>query len=251
MRIEFNRSFSIPDLRMSAESKELLMLWISPGTFTMGSPVSELGHAYEDGLPFRATLSRGFWLGQYQVTQAQWLALMNKNPSHFQLVSLNHPVENVSWYDVLDFCNRLNQLFASDLPAGYHFSLPTQMQWEYACRAGTQTLYYSGNSEADLARVAWYGRNSGNQTHPVGEKEPNAWGLYDMHGNVEEWCYDFMQDYPTGQATDWVGEKQGPIREFRGGAWSAHDNLGLRSASNAGGPPDSRKPWIGFRLCLR
>jgi formylglycine-generating enzyme required for sulfatase activity len=252
MKTDLGHSFSVPDLQLPGRAKELIMLWIPPGTFMMGSPENEPGHAYEDALPFEAALSRGFWLGQYEVTQAQWQAVMHNNPSHFQSDGLNRPVETVSWHDALAFCNQLTQRLDNALRAGYRFSLPTQMQWEYACRAGTQTLYHSGDSDADLLRVAWCAENSDGQTHPVGDKEPNAWGLYDMHGNVGEWCYDAAEDYPEGQVTDWIGNGDGSCRSLRGAAWgsSCHPgNFGVSRSACA--EPETKRAWIGFRLCLR
>jgi len=252
MKINLEHSFSVPNLQLPADTKELIMSWISPGTFIMGSPTEEPGHAWEDALPFEATLRHGFWLGCYEVTQAQWQAIMHNNPSWFQVNSSNHPVENVSWHDALAFCNQLNRQLDNTRPAGYQFSLPTEMQWEYACRAGTQTLYHSGNSEADLLRVAWCAANSEGHPHSVGEKEPNAWGLYDLHGNVGEWCYDSPSDYPSSPVADWISSGNGYLRSLRGGAWggACHPgNFGVSRFSCA--EPETKRPWIGFRLCLR
>ncbi len=228
------------------------MLWISPGTFMMGGRENEPGFLPEDEQPFLVTLTKGFWLGQFPVTQAQWEAVMQDNPSQFQLDGSDHPVENVSWDDVLVFCDRLNQRLIRALPVGYLFILPTEAQWEFACRAGTQTMYHSGESEADLARIAWYAGNSDEQTHPVGRKEANQWGLYDMHGNVYEWCYDAPGDYPGRPVTDWEGRGEDSMRVIRSGAWGTpFENGQLRSAHRGWGSPDTRRPWIGFRLCLR
>jgi formylglycine-generating enzyme required for sulfatase activity len=178
--------------------------------------------------------------------------LCQRTDRHFQLQGLNCPVENVSWYDALAFCDQLNQRLINQPPLGYRFSLPTEAQWEYACRAGTQTLYYSGDTEADLARVAWYASNSDQQTHPVGEKEPNAWGLYDMHGNVYEWCHDSPSDYPDISVVDWVGEGDGLVRVVRSGSWGTpNGDYQFRATSRGCVEPDSKRPWIGFRLCLR
>lgn len=251
--IKLGQAFQVPGLDLPAEAKDLIMQWIPPGSFMMGSQEDEPGYeASVDEAPFLATLSKGFWLGKYPVTQAQWQAIMQNNPSHFQLSGANRPVENVTWFDAISFCDQLNQRLSRDLPGGYQFSLPTEMQWEYACRAGAQTPYYSGNTEADLARVAWYAGNSDEQTHPVGEKEANSLGLYDMHGNVEEWCHDAPSDYPHISVSDWEGKGSGLVRAFRGGSWKAiRDHGDLRAACRSGGPPDIRRSWIGFRLCLR
>lgn len=250
--IELNCSFHI-DLRLSVNAKPLSMLWISPGTFMMGNRENEPGYdSYGDEPIFLATVSRGFWIGQYLVTQAHWQSVMGCNPSHFQDDNLDLPVETINWYEATTFCEELNKRFANELPRGYRFNLPTEMQWEYACRAGTQTPFYSGSSENDLARVAWYASNSGDQTHPVGEKDANAWGLYDMHGNVLEWCYDAYLPYPTVPITDWIGEGKDIVRVIRGGGWRAtYADGGQRSGYRGGGQPDIKQSWIGFRLCLR
>ncbi len=255
MSIRFENSFDLSAIQLSPESKELSLIWISPGTFIMGSHKEDVGYdPLEDEPPFQGIISKGFWLGKYPVTQSQWLSVMGQNPSHFlQPDGFNHPVENVSWYDAVNFCDQINTLFISELPAKYRFSLPTEMQWEYACRAGTQSSFYSGDSESDLRRVAWYAGNSDKQTHVVGEKSPNAWGLYDMHGNVLEWCYDLQAPYPKGSVTDYsIGKGSNLIRVLRGGGWGESYNTGgLRSASRGGGPPEIKQPWIGFRICLR
>jgi formylglycine-generating enzyme required for sulfatase activity len=153
----------------------------------------------------------------------------------------------------MSFCDELNKLLVHALPRGYGFSLPTEAQWEYACRAGTQTVYHSGNSLADLSKVAWHGGNSSEHPHPVGEKEPNAWGLYDMHGNIGEWCYDVPSDYPDAPAVDWVGkETVYDLRCNRGGAWSTRPSDPIhRCSCRCWLPPEWRLVWLGFRLALR
>ncbi len=142
------------------------------------------------GVPKLVKIPGRVWsIGKYEVTQKEYQAVMGVNPSHFK-GDENRPVENVSWYDAQAFCKKLTERerAAGRLPAGYKYTLPTSKQWEIACRAGTTTKYCSGNTEADLSRVAWWKVNSGDKTHPVGTKEPNAWGIHDMHGNVREWC---------------------------------------------------------------
>ncbi len=251
--VETGFQFNLSNLKLSPGAKQLRMFWIPPGTFLMGSHVEDPGYdPLEDELFFRAAVSEGFWLGQYPVTQACWMAVMKTNPSHFQNGGVNRPVENVSWHDAMAFCEQLNRRWADGLPAGFRFSLPTEMQWEYACRAGTQTPFYGGESESDLARTAWYAGNSGNQTHPVGEKEPNAWGLHDMLGNVLEWCYDTPEPYPPGPLVDWIGQGKGIARALRGSGYGeTYESGGARCASRGGAAPDAKRPWIGFRLCLR
>jgi hypothetical protein len=139
---------------------------------------------------------------------------MGNNPSYFGSCGDNCPVENVSWNDIQEFIQKLNQMEGTD-----RYRLPTEAQWEYAARAGTTTRFYTGNSDEDLSRAGWYGGNSGSKTHPVGQKTPNAWGLYDMHGNVWEWCQDWKGDYPTGSITDPGGPSSGFRRVDRGGSW--------------------------------
>ncbi|MBO4795819.1 MAG: SUMF1/EgtB/PvdO family nonheme iron enzyme, partial [Verrucomicrobia bacterium] len=208
-----------------AEDVNLDMIWIEPGTFIMGSPEDELGRD-DDEKQHQVTLTRGYWLGKYEVTQAQFEAVMGKNPSSFKGADL--PVENVSYVYALAFCKELTEIekAAGRLPEGYEYTLPTEAQWEYACRAGTTTALNSGKNLSDteqcpeIDEVGWYLYNSGEKTHPVGQKKPNAWGLYDMHGNVLEWCLDWFGDYPTSSVTDPTGPSTGSDRVVRGGGWS-------------------------------
>ena len=216
------------------------MIWIAPGTFSMGSADGE-----SDERPVRTVrLSNGFWLGKTEVTQAQWEALMGKNPSNFK--GPDRPVENVSWDDAVGYCRKLTERehSAGRLPAGYEYALPTEAQWEYACRAGT-TGDYSGELEA----MGWYGQNSGSATHPVGKKQPNAWGLYDMHGNVWEWCRDWKGDYPGGLTTDPTGPSSGSSRVFRGGSWNYSARF-CRSAERSGIEPGYSFNFVGLRVAL-
>ena len=169
---EEDRPWTIPELGTE-------MLPIPAGGFVMGSPADERGHAADEDPSTRVMITRPFWLGKYDVTQKEWRVLMEDNPSKFR--GDDRPVEQVAWARAMEFCSRLTQRErdAGRLPEGYAYSLPTEAQGEYACRAGT-TGPYAGN----LDDLAWYSGTSGDQTHPVGQKRPNAWGLYDMHGNV-------------------------------------------------------------------
>ncbi len=164
---------------------------------------------------------------------------MGENPSLFQKGD-DYPVENVSWNDVQEFINKLNQKGEGV------YRLPTEAEWEYSCRAGTDTAYYFGDDTGHLDEYAWYNNNSDRQTHPVGQKKPNGWRLYDMHGNVWEWCQDYYASYPSSPVTDPVNEK-GSGRVLRGGSWV---NLAgnCRSASRYGNSPDNRYNDLGFRL---
>lgn len=217
----------------------------------MGAHPDEPNYSPEDGPIFQAILTAGFWLAQYPITQAHWMSIMSTNPSHFRDGTGNCPVENVSWHEAMSFCEQLNRFGASELPSGYRFSLPTEMQWEYACRAGTTTMFAHGSSEEQLTHIAWYAQNSQDRTHPVGEKAASPWGFYDMHGNVFEWCYDNAEDYPPSNPTDHIGKRNPAIRVFRGGSYATSWNGGMSCASRGGGNPDIRRPWIGFRLCLQ
>ncbi len=186
------------------------MEWCPPGSFVMGSPETELDR-FDIEYLHQEIINQGFYLGKYEVTQAQYKSIMGKNPSEFS--GDNNPVEQVTWYDAMVFCEKLTRREHEEgrLPEGYEYTLPTEAQWEYACRAGTTTALNSGKNLSDteqcpeIDEVGWYLYNSGEKTHPVGQKKPNAWGLYDMHGNVYEWCLDGYGDYPKSSVTDPMG----------------------------------------------
>jgi len=206
---------------------------ISTGTFTMG----------EGKTAHKVTLTKAFELGQYEVTQEQYEKVMGKNPSRF--TGPQNPVENVSWDDAVEFCRKLSAMPA-EKKAGYVYRLPTEAEWEYACRAGTKTTYSFGDSDSGLGEYAWYGKNSRKTTHPVGGKKPNGWGLYDMHGNVWEWCQDWYDDYPSGSVTDPTGAVSGDSRVLRGGSFTGQTS-GVRSAARFNLQPDLRYYLYGFR----
>jgi formylglycine-generating enzyme required for sulfatase activity len=262
------------------------MAHIPAGTFEMG----------QDGVAtpvHSVTLTRGFYMGIYPVTQEQYAAVMaenanglNASPSWFSSnpaageVQTRRPVERVSWYDALVFCNRLSLLEGrtpvysigdSTDPANWGnasassdatwnavavnwdangYRLPTESEWEYACRAGTTTQWYTGNTvnAALLQAAAWYWDNSNSSgTREVGLKTPNAWGLYDMMGNVLEWCWDWFGDYTANAKTDPVGSATGTYRVLRGGSWNSGDEF-LRSASRLFQTPSRRNELLGFRV---
>jgi formylglycine-generating enzyme required for sulfatase activity len=223
----------------------MTFVFIPPGTFTMGSRagifLGESGRG-DDETQHEVTISRPFYMQTTQVTQRQWAEVMGSNWSHFKDRGENCPVENVSWDDVQSFIRELNIMEKTN-----KYRLPTEAEWEYAARAGTQTRFHSGDSESDLSRVGWYYGNSGGNTHPVGQKQPNAWGLHDIHGNVWEWCQDWYDDYPLGHFTDPFGPPSGSVRVFRGGSW--HSDAGVcRSAYRNFGDPGRCYSYLGFRL---
>ncbi len=223
---------------------------IPKGTFTMGSPGREQGRL-EDEVQHEVTISKEYYLGMHEVTQAQYEKMMGKNPSWFQDDKIagdsgNHPVELVTWDDAVEFCRRLSEL-PEERKTGRVYRLPTEAEWEYACRAGSQTAYSLGDDPKSLGDYAWSKENSNDQTHAVGGKNPNAWGLYDMIGNVWEWCSDSYGEYPKGAGTDPAGPRKGSSRVIRGGSWSNKDaqcRSALRGRSG---------PWLlsfGFRVAL-
>ena len=225
---------------------KLELLWVEPGAFLMGSPPDEPDRNKAEGPQVSVTLTRGFWLGRTEVTQAQYEAVMGMNPSTFAAAGKDAPVERVSWSDAMVFCRKLTarERAAGRLPEGHAFTLPTEAQWEYACRAGT-TGSYPGEPDA----MAWTVENSGGTTHPVATKRPNAWGFHDMSGNVLEWCLDWYDAYPRGSATDPHGPRRGHYRIARGGSWRVGASVG-RSAARAGGSEGRLDYTMGFRVAL-
>ena len=199
------------------------MAFIPPGTFRMGSPEDEVDRYYWEGPQTAVTISRGYWLGKYEVTQGEYLAVMGSNPSYFT-GNPNSPVETVSWYDATDYCTKLTQRerAAGRIATNCVYRLPTEAEWEYGCRAWTSTRFSYGDDPGytELTKYAWYSDNSSGETHPVGQKLPNPWGLYDMHGNVWEWCQDWLDLYLGGIAVDPQGRSTGSARVTRGGNWT-------------------------------
>ena len=216
---------------------KLEMVWIPPGTFTMGSPSIEQ-YRDDDERQHQVTLTKGFWLGKTEVTQEQWETVMGSNPSNFK--GGRNPVEQVSWNDAQDFCKK----------AGNGLRLPTEAEWEYACRAGSAAAYCFGDSVSGLGDYVWYNYNSGSKTHPVGGKKPNAWGLYDMHGNVWEWCEDWYDEdyYASSPREDPCNSTAGPYRVVRGGSWNLISWI-CRSAFRYRYFPAYWYYFYGFRVC--
>ncbi len=215
------------------------MVWCPPGEFLMGSPEDE-ADSLDDETQHRVTLTRGFWMAKTETTQGQWERVMGENPSAFE--GEDPPVENVSWDAVQGWLEKMNE--TTPLPSGWKWALPTEAQWEYACRAGTESAF-----AGYLDEMAWYDENSGSTTNPVGTKKANAWGLHDMHGNVWEWCSDWYGDYSSGSSSDPTGATTGVFRVLRGGSWYcvAQD---CRSALRSRSSPGFRGRGLGFRPAL-
>jgi formylglycine-generating enzyme required for sulfatase activity len=228
------------------------LVLIPKGTFMMGSPVSE-ELRQEDETQYEVTISKDYYLGVYEVTQAQYEKVIGKNPSRFQGAIVDNenadlPVENVSWDEAVKFCKKLSDL-PEEKKTGRVYRLPTEAEWEYACRAGSKTAYSFDDEEGLLPEYGWFNRNSSDRTHTVGLLEPNAWGLYDMHGNVWEWCSDRHGEYPKGAVSDPTGPKVGSDRVNRGGSWY-NEAAYCRSAYRYWNAPVVRNYSLGFRLAL-
>jgi len=210
---------------------------IPAGHFMMG----------EKGSQHQVSITKDFYIGKYPVTQAQWQAMMGNNPSHFK-GDPNRPVEHVSWNDCQEFCKKLNQQAGHEL-----CRLPTEAEWEYACRAGSNTDYCFGDDAIKLREYGWYSENSGSKTHPVGQLKPNAWGLYDVHGNVYEWCLDWYGEKyydeckKKGTVENPAGSETGSRRVLRGGGWDGSARY-CRSTDRISDGPDYRNADFGFRL---
>jgi formylglycine-generating enzyme required for sulfatase activity len=226
-------AFRIPSL-------DLDMVFVNPGTFTLGDNDGEDDEAPETP----AVISKGFWLGKYEVTQEEWRSIMNLRPSHYK--GDLRPVEFISWTSANEFCQRLTQRerMAGRIPRGYVYRLPTEAEWEYACRVGQE-----GEPAGVTPETGWFAANAKEMTHPVGTKAPNRLGLFDMFGNVAEWCGDWFAKYPGHTVTDYDGPGSGDFRVARGGC--AFDiAYGCRPAYRTGAEPAVRSAGIGMRLAL-
>ncbi len=234
------------------------MVFIPPGTFRMGSPSNEVDRFRDEGPQMDVIISRGFWMGKCEVTQGEYLAVMGNNPSYFQppnaTADTNRPVENVTWFDATNYCAMLTQRerAAGRIPTNCVYWLPSEAEWEYACRGWTsdrRSSYGDDPGYTSLTNYAWYWDNSGWRTHPVGQKLPNPWGLYDMHGNVWEWCQDWYGGYTGGIVVDPLGPETGSYRASRGGSWGSFDWT-CRSAHRYILDPVSKDRGYGFRVVL-
>lgn len=250
------------------------MVFIPPGTFRMGSPTNEVGRSEWEGPQTAVTISRGFWMAKYELTQGEYLAVMGYNPSWFKGVrdgwdagcgcytnrdfgvDLNRPVEMVTWFDATNYCAALTlrEREAGRIATNCAYRLPTEAEWEYACRAATSDRRFSYGDDpaySSLTNYAWYSANSGFMTHPVGQKLPNPWALYDMQGNVSEWCQDWWADsLPGGIAVDPQGPATFQFRVIRNSSWGSYASA-CRSASGYNGDnPRYLYPDFGFRVVL-
>jgi formylglycine-generating enzyme required for sulfatase activity len=238
-----------PDLPGTQEIRfrDVSFVYVAPGSFIMGSPEHELGRG-SDETQHKVTITRGYAIQATPVTQEQWKAVMGNNPSCFLQGGENCPVEGVSWNECQEFIKRVNE------KGDYVYRLPTEAEWEYACRAGVSTSFFNGEITALFCRhdpcldaIGWYCGNSGRKTHPVAEKSPIAVGLFDMHGNVCEWCQDWYGAYAAMPQTDPQGAAFGTGRVVRGGSWFSNSQ-NCRSASRFYYAPNSRSDFVGFRL---
>lgn len=261
---------TVPLPNLPANAKPLEMVYIETGTFMMGSPSDERGRDWDEGPQHQVTLSQGFYMGKYEVTQAQFEAVMGENPARSFGVGDDYPVYYVSWYDAARFCNRLSEMEglqpvyteSGDWPANMNangYRLPTEAEWEYACRAGTQTRFSHGDAlecsdecgSCDLhdQYMVWCGNDSGH-SEEVGTKLPNSWGLHDMHGNVWEWCTDWYDNdyYYRSPEVDPVNIQTNQFRVLRGGVWSNFAWI-CRSAIRLRLNPSGTDYNGGFRVC--
>lgn len=196
------------------------------------------------------TISRDFWLGKYEVTQGEYAAVMGKNPSKF-VGDTNRPVEKVSHLDAQAYCAAVSrrEREAGHLPAGFVYRLPSEAEWEYACRAGTTNRFSFGEETGDAAQFAWTDENSEGTTHPVGQKSPNPWGLHDMHGNVWEWVQDWFAQYPNTALTNPLGPSTSKFKVFRGGGWNNEIQF-ARSGNRFMMAVSNGIHFVGFRMAL-
>jgi len=201
-------------------------------------------------IKYPVTLTHDYWLGKFEVTQGEYIALIGKNPSHFT-GDTNRPVEKLTWFEALAYCQELTrrEQQAGHLPPGYQYRLPSEAEWEFACQAGTTNLFSFGDTATEAGQYAWTMENSEGATHPVGQKRPNPWGLYDMHGNVWEWCSDWFAPYPATHLTNPLGPATSKFKVFRGGGWNQAIEF-ARSRNRFMMSPSNGIHFVGFRVAL-
>ncbi|HVY68785.1 MAG TPA: formylglycine-generating enzyme family protein, partial [Verrucomicrobiae bacterium] len=237
--------------RVTSDSRPPALVRINAGAFAMGSPVTEDDRGVDEGPQTSVTLSKGFWMGKTEVSQADYMFIMGNNPSAFA-DDMSRPVDSVSWDDAVSYCAKLTaqERNAGRLPAGHAYRLPTEAEWEYAARAGTTTRFCFGDDPGyiQLAKYSWYGADSDEISHPVESKLPNAWGLYDMHGNAWEWCSDwYLEGYSGGSVTDPQGPIIGIGHVIRGGSWKGLNRFCRSAARGSSFIPGAT---VGFRVVL-
>lgn len=261
-------AWNFPAAKQDYFQKNETQIFINGGTFTMGSAETEAGRGPNEG-PQRQVTITSFFMGKHEITQKEYEALMGKNNSFFKGDTL--PAENVSWFEAVEYCNRRSRKeklapaykitgFGDNLTVLWNrkangYRLPTEAEWEYACRAGTNTPFSTGNNittdQANYNGYAPYVKNTKGvfleKTTPVGSFDPNPWGLYDMHGNVLEWCWDWHGDYSKGDTANPAGVAAGSYRVIRGGSW-AGTARGVRSAFRGNNIPSAQNSYIGFRI---
>ncbi|MBT5709177.1 formylglycine-generating enzyme family protein [Verrucomicrobia bacterium] len=223
------------------------MVWIQPGSVKLGSPDSESGRFLDEGPQHQVEIEHGYWLSKHEVTQSEFENIMGFNPSR-AAGSPKAPVETVTWFEAVTYCQRLTEQArnSNSLPDGYEYRLPTEAEWEYACRAGTETAYSFGDDAKDLSLYGWWSNNSGATPSQVGLLRPNPWGLYDMHGNVFEWCLTEYKAYPGGE----IRSLKIDYRAIRSGAFICPLEI-LRSACRFESAPSKSGSWLtGFRVAL-
>ena len=232
-------------LEFMVDSCRSKMVKVEGGTFTMGATAEQEDDAADGESPIHKVTLSDYYIGQTEVTQALWTAVMGSNPSKFK--GDNLPVEGVSWVHCQFFIEKLNNLFSNKL-GGMRFALPTEAQWEFAARGGNKSKGYKYAGSNNISAVAWYEGNSNYMTHPVAQKQPNELGLYDMSGNVLEWCQDWFDDYSSDAQTNPQGPASGTYRVMRGGSW-----FGVAEecrVSKRFSTPQNLSVFTGFRLCL-
>ena len=218
------------------------MIKVEAGSFIMGCTSEQGGDCYDDESPYhRVTITQDYYIGKFEVTQELYQAVMGTNPSNWK--AFDRPVEQVSWNDAMEFCAELSRM------TGRRFTLPTEAEWEYAARGGKKSTNAKYSGSSSVAAVAWYDGNSGSQTHPVGRLRPNELGIYDMSGNVWEWCLDRYGDYSSASQTDPMGPGSGSGRVLRGGGWY-NGARGCRVSFRFNGSPGARNSSGGFRVVL-